>query len=494
MTMITTPFRNSFSIKSHFLVFLLFFSIAFVLRFFSFFPSVIDHDESTYLVIGNEILKGKLLYTDATDIKPVGIFYIVAAFIRIFGRSIFGFRVFTTFIIAATSFFIYKTKLAIGHLKNVALASGIIYIFFLSVWTHFGVSPNTVHFFNLFSAGAVYLLFSSKKDWKIPVMGLLFGLGFLIKIVVAFDFVALILFLFITDLLDKKFTFNRFVLYFSSGITFLIPFALVNLVFYLTGHFDDFYQVNYVAFRNYAQQLGFFQFLFWILGFFVRFLPLSIFFFWSLALKMNKENILIRERLLVLIWITFCLLSNYLPGKLLAHYLIQLMLPASFLAGNIMSHEIKKPVIIKNLFSKKLGYPLLILFIIGNVILQKKDYFNKEDCPREIANYLELRMNENDIVYTGNASQIIYFLLNTSPPTKYVHSSLLFAKEHIKALNIDPDEVFQSILEKKPSYILIHDKGKNETWRLINTIREKYSQVYSFTNCRIQVYQRNTEE
>ena len=146
--------------KSEIYIFIILFVLAFILRFFSFFPSIIDHDESTYLVIGNEITKGKILYTDVTDIKPVGIFYITAAFIKIFGRSIFGFRLFVTAVITITSFLLYKTKLHLGHTRNVALASSIIYIFFLSVWAFYGISVNTEHFFNFFTALALYILFS----------------------------------------------------------------------------------------------------------------------------------------------------------------------------------------------------------------------------------------------------------------------------------------------------------------------------------------------
>lgn len=32
------------------------------LRFFSFFHSVLDHDESTYMIIGRDIINGKELY------------------------------------------------------------------------------------------------------------------------------------------------------------------------------------------------------------------------------------------------------------------------------------------------------------------------------------------------------------------------------------------------------------------------------------------------
>jgi hypothetical protein len=59
-------------------IFLLFCLLAVILRFFSFFPSVIDHDESTYLEMARMILAGKILYVDMIDIKPPGIFLILA--------------------------------------------------------------------------------------------------------------------------------------------------------------------------------------------------------------------------------------------------------------------------------------------------------------------------------------------------------------------------------------------------------------------------------
>lgn len=55
-------------------IWLAFLTVSVLLRLFSFFPSVLDHDESTYLIIGREILQGKELYTDVTDTKPAGIF------------------------------------------------------------------------------------------------------------------------------------------------------------------------------------------------------------------------------------------------------------------------------------------------------------------------------------------------------------------------------------------------------------------------------------
>jgi 4-amino-4-deoxy-L-arabinose transferase-like glycosyltransferase len=122
-------------------VLLLFCILAVMLRFFSFFPSVIDHDESTYLEIARMILAGKTLYVDMIDIKPPGIFLILAGFQEVFGYSIFVIRLLTAIWIAITAFMIYKTGSLLVKNERASLAAGIIYIFLISTWSfyHFSI-------------------------------------------------------------------------------------------------------------------------------------------------------------------------------------------------------------------------------------------------------------------------------------------------------------------------------------------------------------------
>jgi hypothetical protein len=54
-----------------------------ILRFFSFFPAVISHDESTYLVIARGLLEGKTYFVDLIDTKPIGIFVLYLSLIHI---------------------------------------------------------------------------------------------------------------------------------------------------------------------------------------------------------------------------------------------------------------------------------------------------------------------------------------------------------------------------------------------------------------------------
>lgn len=132
-------------------LFLLFIVAAVGLRFFSFFPSVLDHDESTYMIIGRDILNGKSLYTDVTDTKPVGIFLFYAGLEFLTGNSIFWKRFVFAIVVGLTAFLVFKVSKKLFENRKVAFASGIIYIFYTSVWNYHGRSPNTELLFNLFT-------------------------------------------------------------------------------------------------------------------------------------------------------------------------------------------------------------------------------------------------------------------------------------------------------------------------------------------------------
>ena len=177
-------------------VFGLLLGLGLILRFFSFFPSVINHDESTYLVIANALLRGEIYFVDAVDTKPIGIFIVFALFQQIFGSSIVLLRLAVAIWLVTTAYLLYKTKLKIDQSFNGAIASGIIYLLLNSIFTFYGVSPNTELFFNLFTILAIYLIIDQgeARTWVYLVAGLCLGAGFVIKYVVLFDAFAIALF------------------------------------------------------------------------------------------------------------------------------------------------------------------------------------------------------------------------------------------------------------------------------------------------------------
>ena len=233
-------------------VFFVFLFIAIVVRLFSFFTSVLDHDESTYLIIGRDLLHGKSLYLDVTDSKPVGIFAIYAFLHFLFGYSILLTRLFVAVLVGATAYLLYLVSGRIIKNRPAALATGFIYIYCTSTWNYFGLSPNTELFFNFFTACSLLFLLE-KSISRYCLAGLFFGIGFIIKYLVLFDFVALISFLLVHDISQKKknFTFSDFLPFLASGIGFALPFVLVNLFFYVGDHFDHFKFINPSSIFNY---------------------------------------------------------------------------------------------------------------------------------------------------------------------------------------------------------------------------------------------------
>lgn len=173
--------------------------LAVILRFFSFFPSVIDHDESTYLEIARMILEGKMLYVDMIDIKPPGIFLILAGFQAVFGYSVFIMRLLVSLWIALTAFILYRSALLFIKDERASLAAGIIYIIFISTWSFYGISITPEIFFNLFTISALYVFIKKEKPTRYFWAGLLAGLGFMVKYLVLFDFAAFTLVFLIID-------------------------------------------------------------------------------------------------------------------------------------------------------------------------------------------------------------------------------------------------------------------------------------------------------
>lgn len=471
------PYKTSNPI----IVSLLFSLLAVILRFFSFFPSVIDHDESTYLEIARMILAGKILYVDMIDIKPPGIFMILAGFQAVFGYSIFVMRLLVAIWIAVTAFMIYKTGRLLVQDEKASLAAGIIYIFLISTWSFYGISITPEIFFNLFTISALYVLLKKQSLMNYMLAGLIAGMGFMVKYLVIFDFAAFVIFFFILNL-RKKEAQNLVWMTFSiilAGIGFLLPFALMNLCYYLNGHFDALYNIVYLAPSRYPSAFDAWKLLKYVLDFQIRFLPVFFFFYYALIdKKFTGPEISLTKKLCIL-WSFMALAAVLIAGKTFGHYTIQLMLPVSLMAGIFFHSERSLPAFLHRLFNIKNGRVILMVPILL-VTMMKLEYFLRKDIPREIATYLKPRLKAEDVIYTGNYHHILYYLLKKDSPTKYIHRSLLLGDNHIKALDIKVDEEFRHFIAQGPVYIIV--EKEYPAGMMKDFIKNNYSVEKDFGN------------
>lgn len=433
--------------------------LAVILRFFSFFPSVIDHDESTYLEIARMLLSGKILYVDMVDIKPPGIFLILAGLQAVFGYSLFVIRLLVALWIGLTAFLVYLTAKQLHNEERSSLAAGIIYIFLISTWSFYGLSITPEIFFNLFTILALYVLLSKQHAVKYFWAGLLAGTGFIIKYLVLFDFTAFMvymLFLATPSLREKKIPRVILVIILAAA-GFLLPFGIMNLLYYLSGHFEDLKNIVYLAPAKYPSAFEPWKMLKYLLDFQLRFLPVFLMFYYVLFRKKFSEDKIPATGRLLVAWLLMALVAVILAGKTFGHYTIQLMLPVSLIAGLLFHPSITWPFKKEPVLSRKTGFVIIAVLIVA-VSAMKIEYMVRKDVPAEIADYLRPKLGKEDNIYTGNYHHIIYYLLKKDSPTKYVHRSLLLSENHIRALNINAAEEFRQIMDRQPAYIIVRDE------------------------------------
>lgn len=476
---------NSLKVKKQLYILLLFIGLSIVLRFFSFFPSVIDHDESTYIILADALLKGHTYFVDYIDTKPIGIFLLIAGLEQLFGSSIFVLRLLAAIILALTAFFLYKTHRVLGHDQRVGVASGVIYLFINSIFTFYGVSPNTETYFNLFTILCLWLILRRRGGYEYLLAGLCLGLGFIIKYVVVFDGLAFGLFLLIEQIRSKK-TFPPFwgrALLLLTG--FFLPFLTLYYYYYQMGETETFLFHTFTVSGRYPHARGIWRTIVYIIDFFIRFLPVSIFYILGFFRGYTKADV----RLLALLWSGCTLFCALLPGNYYGHYFIQFMLPYSFVAGLVFAwpHE-RLPAWLRWIFNRKVAYPILGLLLIINLFAQKKDYWDKPDYPRIVADYLRPRLEDGDQIYTGNYSQIIYHLLDRQSPVSYVHPSLFWEPKHISALEIDMEKELNKLKEAAPRFIIVRREFSDE--RLASMLEERYELLKVFEEKDIKIYAR----
>ena len=472
-------------------VLLAYVAIALLLRLLTFFPSVIDHDESTYLVIADAVMHGKVYWKDVIDTKPIGIFILLGSFQALFGKSIFIIRLLTAIWIAVTAWMLYcvHRRLLPPSAPDVynsgPVASGILYLLMTSMFTFFGVSPNTELFFNLFTITAFWIVIRYQSIPWYFLAGLLLGMGFMIKYVVLFDAIALGLFFIWRQVMAKKNWMQWLTRCVMMGIGFLLPVALTWWYYKEMGMEDTFRFFTFELSGRYFHHPPFNEYLVFLSDCFFRYFPITFWFIYCASKwRVSGPSLPVLSGL----WFALALTIVLVPGKFFGHYFIQVMAPMSLLAGSFFDHRreihksiawLRKPVVV---------HTLLIVLLILNISFQKKDFMDKRDYPREVAAYLNERLKPEDQLYTANYHHILYLLTGKDSPTPYVHRSLLWDKENIKAIGIDQAVELGKILDQKPRFIVMAKPVAADNL-LTLTLASSYQVVKTFDE-KATVYER----
>lgn len=424
-----------------------FLSLAILLRLFSFFYSSIDQDETTYLIIAREMLKGARLYVDVWDTKPAGIFLLFAGFQSLFGDSILMIRLMASLFAGFTAFLLFLASKKYFESFPSALWSGIIYLVFLSLHRN-GLPANTEIFFNAFTAATILLLLYPLSWLRSALAGLLMGLAFMIKYVVLPDAATLFLFLI---LLRPGFSLSkRIIATAAAGLMFLMPFLFAHIIYFFNGHFEAFIWATYKVSGNYPNLFNPIKTLNFLLSFLLMYLPLVALLVLSLRKMLRTETFMFW---FAMCWILLVWIMMIIPGKFFFHYYIQALIPFSFFTGRWIAEAYAR-------FGKPLrrAWLLLAVLLIYGWIWQGQAFCLRPDLPARISETLNKRMLPDDKLYVSY-NNAVYYLTHKTPPTKYVHQTLISHPEHIRALQINTDSIFAHIIEQQPDWLVIQGSG-----------------------------------
>ena len=317
-----------------------------LLRWGTFIPSVINHDESTYIVIAGELLRGEVYLDQVIDTKPAGLYWLYTVLHVLSGGKIWGFRLFTALFIVLTSIFLFRANTKASGSYKVGMAAALAYPLMCSIYTFYGVSPNAELFFNALTTAAIALAIppllvstptslSLEKNpappsnqnpftahvLKYALAGFLLGLAVTIKPMAAAEALAIGLFLLWWGWRKKAFMAAVFQACLPLTLAFMLPLVALWAYYFRLDMLDELLFYNWEVTKAYPVELAAHLKLVFMLDYALRYIPLVI--VAVLAWRQIPKHLRPWAYFLLLqfVLVTLVVLAT---GKRFGHYQIQL--------------------------------------------------------------------------------------------------------------------------------------------------------------------------
>lgn len=394
-------------------------------------------DEGIYLVLGQGIRKGLILYNQIHDNKPPTLYYLAAL-----SQTVFGFRLLLVLVMTPTIYAFHRLSKIFFSQKASKFAT-LIFLILTSIPYFEGNIANAEVFMLLPTILGVYLIFknsSSKANLSIKTLviaGLILGYAFTIKIPVAIEFLFLCLWISIDDLNSFKKVFLKIKNIFIFALAFLLPIILWTIYFYFKGAIKQFLVAS--LFQNFGYLSS------WSTGnqtsslssggVTIRFLILLL--AWTLVLFLKYKKIISNKFSFLLFWFSATIFGSLLSGRPYPHYLIQVLPPLTLIFIEVFNFKDKKSQIL-SLFS--IFFFALILFkfnfyfypvfkyysnFYSYAFKQKsladyRNYFGSQiNEVYEISSYVKSNTSNTDKIFVWGDQPYIYALSDRLPSSRY---------------------------------------------------------------------------
>jgi 4-amino-4-deoxy-L-arabinose transferase-like glycosyltransferase len=443
----------------------LFFAAVLITRLPSFFLSVLDWDESLYVLMARQWQAGHLPYTTIWDNKPIGIYGIFVLFQTVFGDPVIAIRAATIAAISATAFAVFRIALLIPREGNapVAVFAGITFI--ICSISNDGLAANTEIFMAGFSAFAMLAALSPDFCPTRPlpggfVAGLLFGLAFMTKYVAVFEAPALGFALLAATPGPLR---ARFSACLGAAAGAAAPLFCTVLLYAATGHLRLWWDCSIAANLLRVSTPISAGALSYVLSLqLARWLPLfcaAAILLVSAPLLMRTKNL--RRPALFHMFLVLWLLggsAGVAAAKLFYdHYFLQILPVLCVSLAWVLQHFAGRltPALRALVFAAVLAIPC---FGAGATLMGASLPLTAAphaDTPKQIAGeFSRLPAGSPRQVYVFDYQPIIYSLVGQSPPTRYAFPSVLTKcfLAHVAGVNAAAE--VHRILAGNPQFIL----------------------------------------
>ena len=441
-----------------------------LLRAPSFRPSVIDWDESIYLLVSRELLRGHAPYTVIWDHKPPGLYALFAALQLLFGQSITSVRLGAALAVAATCAALFVCgKRLFGSSSVGALAAA---VYAGQSLLSGGLAANAEVLFAPFCTLGFLMLVTPEapRTSRVLAAGLLFGLAAQVKYVAAFELAgafagaAVVWSLEVRRFLPAS-TARRGIL---AAAGFLAPFAVAALAFLAAGHFPEYAHANFAANAAYVSA--------------GRLSPAELFsaaadharrnpYFWSGAVLVPVAAVLSRRSgrpfgrraLLVLGWLAGAACGVASIGRVWDHYFLQLLPPLALLGAAAAVTIARELAPSRERLAAAATAAAGATLLLGPPLISSVSMLFSppaDDTPRDVAKFLAPKIAPGDTLYVADWEPVLHYLVDARIATPFVLPDDLLDPAFARMAGVDRFEELDRIFASKPAWVV------RRAWRL----------------------------
>ena len=445
-------------------------AFALLVRGFGFIPTVLDPDESLYLLQAREWLRGGWPYVAVWDMHPVGAPAIIAAGFLVFGESIASARLVGAIAVALTGYLLFRIVVQARCGRAAGLAAGVLYV--AHTVLPGGLATNTELLFAPFVTGgfmvAIGMARAVLEEGRRPSvagiasMGLCFGAALLVKQVAAPEACAAFAAIMALAVWRIGMPFRGFLARaaaFAAGCA--APMAATAAVYWLRGDLSVFLDANFVApmlyVAKHTETAGFVM-LRMVLSSVVERVWLLLAAAAALGTLRRHRRFDLHGALIVaaLLWFVGATAGIVLPGKFFAHYFL-MWLPPLCLAAAIGLREI-----VIRMGPRRPGIALLAVVaviasmpVLGDLagLGRRGVGLRLPDPPQVVANVVAGLVPPGETAFVVNYEPVVYFLADLPLPTRIPLWQQL-AGGYGEAIGQESDAELARVLASKP-YLLV---------------------------------------